>query len=90
MKFIKPHLKLHKIDNQLVLDIDTYELKDIIEDYLIEECDIEYEYYKELSVDKIGYRKFRLYFSNNLSKKKLIEVLEKYSDEELIKIVKSQ
>ncbi|MGY5353560.1 hypothetical protein [Wenyingzhuangia sp. IMCC45467] len=56
MKLNKPHLKLHEIDNQLVLDIDTWELTDIIDDYLTEECKVEYEYLEEIS--SLNYGKF--------------------------------
>ena len=63
MKINKPHIKLYKIEGQLVLDIDTWELKDIIEDYLREECDIDYEYYQDINPEKsqIHYESYRLF-----------------------------
>ena len=92
MKINKPHIKLHKIDNQIVLDIDTWELKDIIEDYLLEKCNIDYEYYQELKpeLSETSYKTYRLFFSGKYSKNKIAESLEKYTDKELIEIVEYQ
>ena len=92
LKIEKPHIKLHKIEGQLVLDIDTWELKDIIEDYLREECDIDYEYYQDLNPEKsqIHYESYRLFFSDKYSENRIAEVLKKYSDKELIEIVEFQ
>ncbi|MTB51113.1 hypothetical protein [Lewinella sp. W8] len=40
-----PYIDLHHAPNWIILRIDTYELKDYVEDYLTEACDIEYEYF---------------------------------------------
>ncbi|MDY2588532.1 CPCC family cysteine-rich protein [Winogradskyella aquimaris] len=92
LKIDKPHIKLHKIDGQLVLDIDTWELKDIIEDYLREECDIDYEYYHDLNPElaQTNYESYRLFFSDSYSENQITDVLKKYSDKELIEIVEFQ
>jgi len=92
LKIIKPHIKLHKIDGQIVLDIDTWELKDIIEDYLCEEYDIEYDYYQDLNPElaKINYGTYRLFFSDKYSVKQIADALKKYSDKKIIKIVEFQ
>ena len=92
LKINKPHIKLHKIKGQLVLDIDTWELKDIIEDYLREECDIDYEYYQDINPEKsqTHYESYRLFFSDNYTENQLAGVLNKYSDKELIEIVEFQ
>ena len=92
MNLNKPHIKLYRIEDQLVLDIDTWELKDIIEDYLSEQCDIDYEYYQDINPEKsqIHYESYRLFFSDKYSENQLIEVLKKYSDKELIDIVEFQ
>jgi len=88
----KPHIKLYKIENQLVLDIDTWELKDIIEDYLREECDINYERFQELNPEltKTNYESYRLFFSDKYSENQIADVMEKFSDNELIEIVEFQ
>ncbi len=92
MKIDKPHIKLHKIEDQLVLDIDTWELKDIIEDYLREECDIDYENYHDLNPEltKTNYESYRLFFSGSYSENQIADVLKKYSNKELIEIVEFQ
>ena len=92
LKINKPHIKLYKIEGQLVLDIDTWELKDIIEDYLREECDIDYEYYQDINPEKsqIHYESYRLFFSENYTENQIANVLKKYSDKELIEIVEFQ
>jgi len=91
LKINKPHIKLHKIEGQIVLDIDTWELKDIIEDYLREECDIDYESYQDLNPElvKTNYESYRLFFSDSYSENLIADVLKKYSNEELIEIVAS-
>ena len=75
-----------------MLDVDTWELKDIIEDYLREQCDIDYEYYHDLNpeLSKTNYESYRLFFSENYSEKQLSDVLKKFSDQELIEIVNFQ
>ena len=92
MKIDKPHIKLHKIKGQLVLDIDTWELKDIIEDYLREECDIVYEKYHNLNPElaKTNYESYRLFFSDSYSEKQIADALKKYSVRELTEIVDFQ
>lgn len=92
MKINKPHIKLHKIEHQLVLDIYTWELKDIIEDYLREECEIDYEYYHDLNPElaKTNYKSYRLFFSDDYSVNQIANVLKKYSDGKLIEIVDFQ
>lgn len=81
-------MKLHKINDQLVLDIDTYELTDIVDDYLTEEGGIVYEFLQELPSEE--YRTFRLFFNEKCSETQLIQLLENYTDNELIDIVKFQ
>ena len=55
------HITLNSDDNEMVsIDVDDWELFDVVEDYLIEECDIENEYMKELSID--GSQIYRMYF----------------------------
>ena len=92
MRKDKPHIKLFKIENQLVLDIDTWELTNIIEDYLIEECEIEYEYFQEINpeLSKINYSSYRLFFSDKYSENQIADALKKYSDKELVEIVEYQ
>ncbi len=92
MNLNKPHIKLQRIDKHLVLDIDTWELKDIIEDYLIEKCNITYEYYQNINpeLSLTNYESYRLSFSDKYSENQLSETLEKYSNDELIDIVEFQ
>lgn len=92
MKINKPHIKLYKIEGQLVLEIDTWELKDIIEDYLREECDIDYEHYHDLNPElaKTNYESYRLFFSDKYLENQIADVLKKYSNKELIEIVEFQ
>ena len=92
MKINRPHIKLHKIEGKLVLDIDTWELKDIIEDYLREECEIDYEYYHDLNPElaTTNYESYRLFFANIYSENQIADLLKKYSDKELFEIVEFQ
>lgn len=92
MKIDKPHIKLHKIENKTVLDIDSWELKEIIEDYLRKECDVDYEYFQELNpeLSKTNYESYRLFFPKECSENKIADFLKEYSDKELIEIVEFQ
>ena len=92
MIFEKPHIKLLRKNGQLLIEVDTWELKDFLEDYLNEKYNIDYDYFEELNSEKeqISYESYRLFFSSKYSENQLIRILEKLNDNQLTEIVKFQ
>ena len=70
----------------ITIDVDDLELFDFVEDYLIEECDIEYEYMQELSID--GSQIYRMYFGNKYTFNEIENQKKKLDKEEINKIYK--
>ncbi|MBS0193920.1 MAG: hypothetical protein JSR34_06710 [Proteobacteria bacterium] len=82
MREILPHIKIGSLElGGVALIIDDFELFDFIEDYLIEECDIEYTW--RSSVNRIGGEIITLYFSNPTTSEQLESVLLKLSSKEI-------
>jgi hypothetical protein len=92
MKTIKPHIRILSENNQTILQVNTLELKDFLEDYLIEECDIEYEYYKDVNPDlKLTNREsYNLYYADKYSPDKIEQAILKLNDKEVKAIVDFQ
>lgn len=84
MKDILPHIKIGTSAEGLVnLSIEDYELFDYIDDYLNEQCDIQYEYMSES--DNPEEQVFTMYFSDkyNISEieSHLLNLEPKYLEE---------
>ena len=47
MKYEQEHIKVYYSNKELVLEVDDRELLDFIEDYLVQQCDIIPEYYRD-------------------------------------------
>lgn len=92
MTLEKPHIRLLTNGNQIILQVDTWELKDFIEDYLLEECDIDYEYFQDINPEmKItNEESYNLYFSEEYTSDQIISAIEKLNDKEIIEIVDFQ
>jgi len=87
MKTIKPYIRIYSYNSHVVLQVDTWALKDYLEDYLTEEYGIEYEYYKE-SINSNG-ESYNLFYSNKYTQDQIENEIKKLNDEEIEKIVKS-
>ncbi len=62
-----PHIKIGQSEVGITtVEVEDTELFDFIEDYLIEECDIEYEYMETSQKDNLSI--YTLYFSKKFSK----------------------
>lgn len=76
MKSLKSNVRIYSENELTILQIDTWELFDFIEDYLIEECDIIYDYHKEVSNDS-NHKSYNLYFPSKYSQKTIETAINK-------------
>jgi hypothetical protein len=92
MKTIKPHIRIFTENNQTVLQVDTWELKDYLEDYLCEQCDIDYEYYENVNPElrETSRESYNLVHSEKYSFEQIEQAVLKLDEKELVEIVKFQ
>lgn len=92
MKSIKPHIRISSENNKTVLQVDTWELKDYVEDYLTEKCGIEYEYFEEVNPDlkQTNRETYYLYYTLQYSLDKIEEAVQKLDEKEITEIVRFQ
>lgn len=92
MKKLKSHIHSFEKDGRVILHIDTYELVDFIEDYLIEENDIVYESLEELSSElrKTNRESYHLYISKDHNSEEVENAINKLDDQEIKHIVEFQ
>lgn len=66
MKKLKPYIRIFTEINHTVLQVDTCELRDYVEDYLTEVCNIEYEYIQELNLElkHLNRESYNLFYSD--------------------------
>ena len=92
MKTIKPHIRILSKNNQTVLQVDTLELKDFLEDHLIEEWDIEHEYYQDVNPElkPTNRESYNLYYADKYSADKIEQAISKLDDKEVKELVDFQ
>ena len=92
MKTIKPHIRISLDNEQTILQVDTWELKDFIEDYLTEKFGIEYEYFQEVNSElkETNRESYNLFYSDNYSLDQIEQATLKLDDKEVKKIVDFQ
>jgi len=92
MKEIKPHIRIFKKDEFNIVQVDTWELKDFLEDYYREECGIDYDFYQDVNPElaKFNNESYNLFFPLTTTEEQLLEFTTKLSDKRLRKIVKHQ
>lgn len=85
MKKIRPHIQIgiHE-GGDLALVIDDYELFDFIDDYLTDECAIEYE--SSISIKRVGGEIITMFFPKSVSAHELESALLRLSVDEIEKV----
>lgn len=92
MKTIKSHIQISSDNNQTILQVDTWELKDFLEDYLTEECDIEYEYYQDVNPElrETNRESYNLFYSDKYTFEQIEQAVNKIDDRVIKEIVDFQ
>lgn len=80
-----PHVKIIENNEKVVeVSVETVELFDFIEDYLIEECNLEYEYLE--IKDNNGLSIHTMYFPKKIKKETIDTAIDKLDPKEIEEI----
>jgi len=92
MKTIKPHIRISCVNTQTVLQVDTWELKDYLEDYLTENSGIEYEYFQNINPElrDTNRESYNLYYSDKYPMNQIEQAILQLDDNAIKKIVDFQ
>ena len=85
-----PHIYLHWEPEWIILRVETLELMDYVEDYLTEDCDIEYDYFVDLGPlpDHPKEKSYDLYFPKSYPVESITNAISKLDTQEVIRIFK--
>ena len=82
-----PHIQINKTDEGLLtVTVKDYELFDYVEDHLIENHDLEYDY--SLESEKNGVSAYTMYFPKGTPENKIKKALNELSHAEIERIFK--
>jgi phage-related protein len=85
MKYEQPHISINSAPNgEITIEIDDTELFNVIEDHLIEECSIEYEYMTQSHENK----PYIMHFLTKYSFEQLKNAIRKLDKIEIDRIYK--
>ena len=92
MKEIKSHIRISSDKSQTIIQVDTLELKDFLEDYLTEQCEIEYEYYQVLNPElkETNRESYNLFYSNIYTPEQIEQAIINLNEKEIREIVDFQ
>ncbi|MFZ1790883.1 MAG: CPCC family cysteine-rich protein [Saprospiraceae bacterium] len=92
MKTLKPYIRISSVKNLTILQVDTWELKDFLEDYLTEKCNIEYEFYQDINSElkDTNGESYNLFYSDKYTLDEIEQAVQKLDEKKICEIVDFQ